>query len=186
MLTTIVTILLLSQTIDAVCRGYVKINDGNQCGKEQTIFNEGECNCCYYDSLGIPTIGIGFNIKPDSTARTLAKYGLDRSKVLTDCVKSSSNHCLTDKAAREIFSATSYAEAETCVNSYAPNLTGSKRGAIVDMAFNLGCAKLKQFKKLQAALKSKDWKQASKEMHDSVWCQQVGRRCIRNQNCILT
>ena len=56
------------------------------------------------------------------------------------------------------------------------DLCCSVRNALVDMAFNLGGPKLRQFAKMLAALGQQDWETASAEAMDSAWFQQVGRR----------
>ena len=47
---------------------------------------------------------------------------------------------------------------------------------VVNMSFNLGRRRLSQFKKMLAAIEAKDYKEAAKEMMDSRWYHQVGRR----------
>jgi lysozyme len=47
---------------------------------------------------------------------------------------------------------------------------------IVNMAFNLGYSRLKGFKRMLAAVSNRDYARAAKEMEDSKWYGQVGRR----------
>lgn len=47
---------------------------------------------------------------------------------------------------------------------------------LYDMAYNLGAKGLLKFKKMWKALENKDYLEASKEMQDSKWFKQVGRR----------
>ena len=49
---------------------------------------------------------------------------------------------------------------------------------IVDMAFNLGVPRLSNFKKMWAAIHENNFEEAAKEMLDSRWARQVGRRAI--------
>ena len=44
------------------------------------------------------------------------------------------------------------------------------------MSFNLGLTRLSKFKKLKTALLQRDYNSAAKEMMDSRWYGQVGRR----------
>ena len=46
---------------------------------------------------------------------------------------------------------------------------------LVDMAFNMGY-RLKSFRRMFAALRRGDFEEAAKEMLDSKWATQVGRR----------
>ena len=47
------------------------------------------------------------------------------------------------------------------------------------MGFNIGIYGLKKFQKMWQAILKEDWEQASKEMLDSLWAKQVGKRAIR-------
>ena len=60
-----------------------------------------------------------------------------------------------------------------------PNLSEQPENvqkAVIDMSFNLGATKLAGFAKTRAALINKDYKEASKQMMDSKWAKQVGKR----------
>jgi hypothetical protein len=92
-------------------------------------------------------------------------------------------------------------------------LPGQVRNAVIDMAYNLGCAGLNSFKSMKASLQAKRWAQGTIESHrflissfsffylfsfaallltlsaatdagNSRWCGQVGSRCARDQACI--
>ena len=51
--------------------------------------------------------------------------------------------------------------------------------AVIDMSFNLGATKLAGFAKTREALINKDYAEASKQMLDSKWAGQVGKRANR-------
>ena len=51
-----------------------------------------------------------------------------------------------------------------------------KQEVLIDMSYNMGSAKLSSFKKMKSALQSGNYQQAAKEMEDSKWFKQVGRR----------
>ncbi|MBP5404107.1 MAG: glycoside hydrolase family protein [Elusimicrobiaceae bacterium] len=51
-----------------------------------------------------------------------------------------------------------------------------RRFVLVDMAFNMGINKLATFKKMLAAAEKGDYTTAAREMLDSRWAVQVGRR----------
>lgn len=177
-------LLVALPVVSALCRGYVPVPYQNTCNADQTIANEGECLCCYYDTKGIPTIGIGFNLQRPDASKVMSQYGLKLADVLQDCERQTSNHCLTDKDAKDIFYKITYPPSVDCAESYAPGLPPVKREAIIDMAFNMGCATLKQFRQMQTALKERDWEKAAAQAKNSRWCHQVGRRCDRNAACI--
>ena len=47
---------------------------------------------------------------------------------------------------------------------------------LVEMVFNMGIARFKQFKKMISACEKKDWETASEHALDSAWHKQVGKR----------
>ena len=55
-------------------------------------------------------------------------------------------------------------------------LNETRQFVLVDMAFNMGLSRLKTFKKMLAAVERGDFLAASKEMLQSRWAVQVGRR----------
>ncbi len=59
---------------------------------------------------------------------------------------------------------------------YWNGLTETRKMALVDMCFNLGPGGFLSFKRMLAALERGDYEQAAREMLDSRWARQVGRR----------
>ncbi len=120
----------------------------------QLIRHEGKRNSMYLDSKGIPTIGIGHNLrdKPISDAAVAQIYEDD----------------ITD-AEREI-------EREI---PWVVGLSLPRQGVIYDMVHNLGMAGFQRFVKMIAALIAERWEDAAYEMLDSDWAKQVGRRATR-------
>lgn len=55
-------------------------------------------------------------------------------------------------------------------------LDDARQFVLVDMAFNMGLAGLKGFKKMLTAVEQGDYQTAAKEMLASKWAAQVGRR----------
>lgn len=53
-----------------------------------------------------------------------------------------------------------------------------RRAVLIDMLFNLGLPKLREFEKFLAALGKRDYRTAKIEMLDSKWAGQVGRRAF--------
>ena len=51
------------------------------------------------------------------------------------------------------------------------------QNAIVNMAYNLGRTKFKDFIKLKAAIEKEDWDKAAYEAKNSIWCGKVKTRC---------
>ena len=61
-----------------------------------------------------------------------------------------------------------------------PELDGSRQRAMADMMFNLGPGGFATFKRMIACLHRCDYEGARKEMIDSKWFKQVGRRAKYN------
>ncbi len=51
-----------------------------------------------------------------------------------------------------------------------------RQEVLVNLMFNIGYVKFTQFKKMIAAVKIKDFKEAAKQLRDSQWYNQVGNR----------
>ncbi|MDY0327551.1 MAG: glycoside hydrolase family protein [Arcobacteraceae bacterium] len=59
-----------------------------------------------------------------------------------------------------------------------------RQNVLVEMAFNLGIKGLLQFKKTLEYISLKDYDNASKEMLNSKWANQVGKRAITLSNLL--
>jgi lysozyme len=51
-----------------------------------------------------------------------------------------------------------------------------RKDVILDTVFNLGLPRFRGFKKTIAAIMAEDWENAVREMFDSQWAKQVGKR----------
>ena len=144
--------------------------------------NEGFRECVYRDPLGIPTIGVGCNLRKANARMQIERVGANYDKVL------SGEECLSESQIERLFRM-DMSFAVSCVSSWLPNwsaLGPSQQSALADMAFNMGCEKLKSFTKMKAALMKRppDYATAAMEMRNSHWCGQVGRRCRRDVACM--
>lgn len=84
-------------------------------------------------------------------------------------------------AAAEFILQEDLAHAERAVKDAFPwwwKLNDARQFVLVDMAFNMGLAGLKGFKKMLAAAEQGDYQTAAKEMLASKWAAQVGRRAV--------
>lgn len=82
------------------------------------------------------------------------------------------------KIAEELLQADlSYAQMEVGGKlPWSSELDEVRQFVLIDMCFNMGIIKLLTFKKFLAALQNKDYLTAAKEMLNSRWAGQVGRR----------
>lgn len=84
-------------------------------------------------------------------------------------------------AAAEFILQEDLARAERAVKDAFPwwwKLDDARQFVLVDMAFNMGLAGLRGFKKMLTAVEQGDYKKAAKEMLDSKWAFQVKGRAV--------
>ena len=134
--------------------------------QKQLMEDEGVKYEIYLDHLGLPTFGIGHLIKATdaehgkpvgtkiSKARVDECFRQDVSVAVSECLK------LFDRKDFESW-------------------PDQVREVVVNMMFNLGRPRLSKFLKFQAALKSRNWRQAALEGRDSAWYRQVPNRAER-------
>lgn len=126
----------------------------------------------YLDSLGIPTVGIGFNLDRPDAAATLAAVGANYADVRAGRAD------LTQEQITKLFEIT-VAEATTHVRQLVPGfdrLSNVRKAVLIDMMFNLGPTRLAQFRNMLAALTESDFAAAAREMQNSSWYSQTGNR----------
>jgi len=134
--------------------------------REQLMYDEGVVYEIYEDHLGYATFGIGHLVKetdPEYGQSVGTKVAYQR---VMDCFR---EDC--DVAVREC--AILYGE------DYFEDFPGEVQEILVNMMFNLGRPRLGKFKKMMAALKKEDWKEAAVEGRDSRWYKQVTKRAER-------
>lgn len=80
-------------------------------------------------------------------------------------------------------------ESINSLKSYCPvfnNLDEARQAVLIDMCFNMGINKLMKFTKTLGFIIEGKYEDASKEMLNSQWSQQVGKRAITLSEMILT
>lgn len=126
----------------------------------------------YKDTMGIPTIGIGFNLMRPDAKSILNKLGLNYNDVLNGRVS------LTDKQMKEIFVEClniAYNDAKRYIPSFDSQPKEVKL-ALIDLSFNLGLNRLNKFVKTREYILNGDYKSAANELKNSRWANQVGNR----------
>tara|TARA_R110002167_G_scaffold5653_4_gene26221 strand:- start:200 stop:613 length:414 start_codon:yes stop_codon:yes gene_type:complete len=119
---------------------------------EQSIkMHEGLVLHVYLDVVGVPTIGFGRNLN----------MGISEEEALF-MLRNDLKIC------------THEAEKYWFYNQLSP----ARKEVIVEMIYNLGAHKLRQFKKMLYAIEQGDFKEASYQMLESKWSSQVGKRAI--------
>lgn len=128
--------------------------------RQQIIKHEGLRLQLYNDTMGIPTIGVGRNLKDKGISAVEAMFLLDGD------IKDTADFLV-----------------KNC--PWWVDLDDVRQRAIADMAFNLR-GKLLDFHHMIAAIKAKDWGTAAKELLDSAFARQTGTRATDLASQILT
>jgi len=126
----------------------------------------------YIDSRGIPTVGVGFNLRRGDADQKLKSVGANPIKV------KQGKQDLTIKQIDSLLISDLMA-AKKAAEDLVPGLIsqpGAVQGVVTEMAFNLGKAGLAGFKNFLTSIKNKKYTEASKEMLNSNWSKQVGLR----------
>lgn len=148
----------------------------------QVLGHEDSRPYAYKDTTGHLTIGIGYNLDDKDNQKILAGMGYNVKDVRAGKVR------LTEPVIRSLYD-TSIAKATKDANKWIPNLSEQPENvqkAIIDMSFNLGATKLAGFVKTRQAFINKDYKEASKQMLDSDWAGQVGKRAKNLSALVLS
>lgn len=133
--------------------------------------HEGRRSHVYLDSLGHPTIGIGFNLDRGGAHDTLAAVGANYTAVREG------SEDLSDEQIDTIFSrdlAAALAASRRQVSNF-DTLHSNAKQVVLDMMF-MGETKFSQFRRLIAALQAYDYESAAQEIISSRWFTQVGLR----------
>ena len=132
--------------------------------RKQLEIDEGVVYKIYKDHLGYKTFGIGHLIRHDdyeygypvgtpvSKERVRAVFEKDIATVLKDCEKLYPDFYEKPEEVQQI---------------------------VANMMFNLGLTKLTKFKATKKAIDNKNWKQAARQMRNSLWYRQVTKRAER-------
>ena len=154
--------------------------DGPCNSYDREKLNEGYRTCVYKDPVGIPTIGVGFNLQKFGARSEIESVGANYDAVLNG------SQCLTDSQIKELFDK-DMDSAVSCVEGWVSNWSSigtSRQSALADMSFNLGCGGIREFVSMKAAIERGDYSGAASDMKSSLWCSQVGSRCSRDIDCM--
>ncbi len=135
--------------------------------KEMIIRHEGKRNHKYYDSLGVPTIGVGFNLQRSDATEILKSLGAIPPY---DFIDDKIVYALLDISINEALG-----NVRLLFNDFDKH-PKQVRLVLADMMFNLGPSRFSNFKKMIKAVNSRDYNSAANEMVDSKWYSQVGNR----------
>lgn len=119
---------------------------------------EGRRNRPYVDTKGFTTIGIGHNLTVNGLSDTIVEAILQEDLAIA----------VNDAGQLPVYN----------------ELDPIRQTVLVDMIFNMGIDKVKEFVNTLAYLSKGDWDNAAVQMLASAWAAQVGRRAIELANII--
>lgn len=132
---------------------------------------EGLRTTVYNDTMGIPTIGVGFNLTTPGAPAEIAALGLDYSQVLDGAI------ALTTGQIDQLLQST----IQTAIHgaqSLIPNfntIPGNQQIVVTDLVFNMGHATLATFVHTIAFIQQQNWSMAAYNLSQSLWFTQVGQ-----------
>ena len=142
--------------------------------KAQIKDHEGEVLEIYEDSLGYLTLGVGHLIQKGDP-----EYGQPAGTPVSQEVVDMYYDNDFDKHIEET--------KHVCDNNNIvfEELPESIQHVLVNMCFNLGANRLGKFRNMLYACSVEDWDEMSRQMEDSKWYGQVGRRSKELQEMVL-
>ena len=162
---------------EQVISGYDKVfksqeQDVTPKGKEQLKVDEGNRLKVYKDSLGIDTIGVGFNLQEPANKEVFKKVTgmtVEEAKKGKAITQEQSDLLLEHTVGN------SEKEVRGLVKNF-ENLTPDQQDALTNFVFNVGINTAKTFKNTLAAVERGDGKAAAEGIRKSKYYKQVGAR----------
>lgn len=147
-----------------------------------TKWAEGFRESVYKDSKGILSVGYGFNLNSPHIIKELENFGYSSRNLMNR------NEVITERDAEAVLKrlmAKSLQDAKQFVTNF-DQLDPIAQIVVIDMSYNLGLTRLSKFKRFKSALERLDYDSAWREMEDSAWYSQVGRRSKRLVQLVKT
>lgn len=138
--------------------------------------HEGVESSVYVDTMGHPTVGVGFNLDRQGAAEALAAVGADYQLVRNGS-QSLTKEQMDALLKTDIEGAVS--NAQGAVSNF-DSLSPARQFVVVDMIFNLGLGGFQQFHQTIAAIEAGDFEKAGSDMQQSAWYGQVGSRAVND------
>lgn len=138
--------------------------------------NEGVRHRVYKDTLGIPTIGVGFNLQRPDARQRCERLGLNYDALLSGAetlTAAQVDQLLDDDVADCL------ADLPRLVAGF-ESMPLTAQLVLLDMRFQLGPSGLRSFKNTRKAFEARDWKKAAASMRLSLAYKQTPRRWESN------
>ena len=134
----------------------------------------------YKCTAGKRTIGYGWNLdskKMNKATINDFNHIQNNIRLLIPLWKSGQSQMPLDLAEKILIAQAKQAkkEAQNSIKKF-ESLCSNRQDVLIDMCFNLGITRFKKFKQFIKAINNKDYQEAKKQMQDSRWYHQVGKR----------
>ena len=149
--------------------------------EDQLILHEGLRLEVYKCPADYWTVGVGRNLEGKPLTKSEQERILGRSGLTPDQVISILKERGVTKDEALFLLANDIEDAVKDLSHFEwyENLDPIRKKVVIDMRYNLGPTRFRQFKRMIAALARGDYKQAAAEMVDSKWYHEVGNRSKR-------
>jgi lysozyme len=149
--------------------------------KDQLILHEGMKLKPYKCPANKWTIGVGRNLEDKPLRKEEQEYIFKRSDLAPDEVIEVLKERGITKDEALFLLANDIEDAVKDLSNFGwfENLDPVRKKVVIDMRYNLGPTRFRQFKRMITALSVGDYEVASWEMQDSQWYHQVGNRSKR-------
>lgn len=140
------------------------------------VKHEGARSQTYYDSLGIPTVAVGFNLLRPDAKEKLAAVGANYDRVATRKARLSLQQ----------MEALLNADIDDCIKDLSTIFSAFAamplpvQKVLIDLRFNLGPGRFRGFPNTIEDFKKGDYKSAARRLATSKWATQVGKRATEN------
>lgn len=148
-------------------------DDVTPAGLRRLALDEGDILETYTDSVGVATIGVGFNLEEPANAplfKRITGYTVDEAM--------KPGFKITKEQSQKLLAAT-VKRAESEAVEVFPNideLPPEVQDALINFTFNLGQTRASQFNETRKAIADKDGKKAAAQLRKSLWYKQVKSR----------
>jgi GH24 family phage-related lysozyme (muramidase) len=142
---------------------------------------EGVRKCTYLDQIGVPTVGVGFNLFRWDIQNRTEIMGFDLDKLIND-----DEYCLTDCQIKAQFVYDmwwSSAEAQRIFKTFFRHPQCVQQ-MLADWVFNRGGPDIINRTELVNAIDSFNYQAAASYLRSTDWCNLIARRCDRHLNIL--
>lgn len=147
-----------------------------EAAKAKLRFEEGIRSRVYPDTKGIPTIGVGFNLRREDAGRRMAEVGANRTALLIG----------RDELSPDQIEQLLELDVRDCVDDLRilfpgfVTLPSELQVVLVDLRFNLGPARLRDFAQTLDLIRKGKFASAAKRIERTPYAKQVPKRAKRN------